>query len=71
MIELLLIILLCFLLVGVVSGHWMVYGGPNLKIFKLRNKMIGVGKPRGKTRRQIKAVRRSPQNWAASKKSGL
>jgi len=65
MIELFLIFFLCFMLTGVVLGHWIIYGGPNLKIFTLRKKIVGMGKLRRKTLNQIEAIAGPPQSWAA------
>lgn len=65
MIELLLIFLLSFLLVGVALGHWMIYGDPNSKIFTLGKKIVGMGKLRGKPQIQIEAVAGPQQRWVA------
>lgn len=65
MIELLLIFLLCFMLGGVLLGHWMVYGDPNSKVFTLGKKIVGMGKLRRKPRIQIEAVVGPPQRWVA------
>jgi hypothetical protein len=65
MIELFLILFLCFMLTGVVLGHWIIYGGPNLKIFSLRKRIVGMGKPKGKTQIQIEAAAGPPPSWAA------
>jgi hypothetical protein len=64
MIVLFLILFLCFMLTGVVLGHWIIYGGPDLKIFTLRKKIVGMGKLRGKTRNQTETAAGPPQSWA-------
>jgi len=62
MIELFLIILSCFLLAGMVFGHWMVFGGPNLKFFTSRKKPLEMRKPEGKKRLYTEPVTGPPQS---------
>jgi len=65
MIELLLILLLCFMLGSVALGHWIIYGDPNSKIFTLVNMIVGMGRRRKKPQIHIEAVRGSRHGWVA------